>query len=66
MVIAGRYNARRHVGSGLRGSANKEYWARTGRYRPADFVDVPDVEILVGSDGDLVLTGLPAPGEELR
>jgi anaerobic ribonucleoside-triphosphate reductase activating protein len=65
MVVAGRYNARRHVGSGLRGSANKEYWARTGRYCPADFGDVPDVEILVEPGGDLVLTGLPANGEVL-
>lgn len=37
MVIAGRYNAWRHLGTGLRGSANKEYWARTARYAPADF-----------------------------
>jgi anaerobic ribonucleoside-triphosphate reductase activating protein len=47
MVIAGRYNRALHLGSGLRGSANKQYWARTGRYRAEDFGAVPDLEIAV-------------------
>jgi anaerobic ribonucleoside-triphosphate reductase activating protein len=59
MVIAGRYNARRHLGSGLRGSANKVYWARTGRYRAEDFAAVPDVEITIAPGGTITLTGLP-------
>lgn len=59
MVIAGRYNARRHLGSGLRGSANKVYWARTGRYRAGDFATVPEVELIVAPDGTLTVTGLP-------
>jgi anaerobic ribonucleoside-triphosphate reductase activating protein len=59
MIIAGRYNARRHLGTGLRGSDNKAYWARTGRYSPADFGAVPDVELVIAPDGTVTLTGLP-------
>jgi anaerobic ribonucleoside-triphosphate reductase activating protein len=59
MVIAGRYNARLHLGSGLRGSANKAYWARTARYRAADFAAVPEVELIVAPDGSVTVTGLP-------
>jgi anaerobic ribonucleoside-triphosphate reductase activating protein len=59
MVIAGRYNRSQHLGSGLRGSANKEYWARTGRYRAEDFDDVPDLEIAVSADGTITFSGMP-------
>jgi anaerobic ribonucleoside-triphosphate reductase activating protein len=59
MVIAGRYNRRLHLGAGLRGSANKEYWTRTGRYSAADFTAVPDVEVIVAADGTMTVTGLP-------
>lgn len=62
MVIAGRYNASRRLGTGLRGSDNKEYWARTARYQPADFAAVPDVEFIVAPDGTLTLTGMPVTG----
>jgi len=59
MVIAGRYNAGRHLGSGLRGSDNKIYWARTDRYTPADFAAVPDMEIAVAPDGAITISGMP-------
>lgn len=59
MVIAGRYNRQRHLGRGLRGSDNKEYWARTARYRPSDFADIPEVELIIEPDGARVITGLP-------
>jgi anaerobic ribonucleoside-triphosphate reductase activating protein len=59
MVIAGRYNPRLHLGAGLRGSANKQYWARTGRYRPEDFAAVPDLEIAVAADGTVTVSGMP-------
>jgi anaerobic ribonucleoside-triphosphate reductase activating protein len=59
MVIAGRYNRRLHLGTGLRGSANKEYWARTARYSAADFSAVPDVEVTIAPDGTMTVTGLP-------
>jgi anaerobic ribonucleoside-triphosphate reductase activating protein len=59
MVIAGRYNGALHLGSGLRGSANKQYWARTGRYRAEDFGAVPDLEIAVAVDGTITVSGMP-------
>jgi anaerobic ribonucleoside-triphosphate reductase activating protein len=60
MVVAGRYNPRLHLGAGLRGSANKRYWARTGRYRAADFEAVPETEIMIAPDGGLTVTGMRA------
>jgi anaerobic ribonucleoside-triphosphate reductase activating protein len=61
MVVAGRYNAARHLGTGLRGSDNKVYWARTGRYAAADFTAVPDLEIAVRVDGTVTVTGMSDP-----
>jgi anaerobic ribonucleoside-triphosphate reductase activating protein len=59
MIVACRYNARLRLGSGLRGSSNKEYWARTGRYRAEDFAAVPDLEIAVAADGVITVSGMP-------
>lgn len=62
LVVAGRYVARRRLagGHGLRGSDNKIYWYRTDRYREADLAAVPDVEVVLGPDGSLTVTGIPA------
>lgn len=60
MVIAGRYNARLRVATGLRGSSNKTYWARTGRYREEDFAAVPDLEFVTAPAGELTITGMRA------
>lgn len=65
MVIAGRYRAHQHLGTGLRGSANKVYWARTGRYRPEDFAAVPEVEVTIGFDGMVTVTGMVALGGDV-
>jgi anaerobic ribonucleoside-triphosphate reductase activating protein len=65
LVVAGRYNARRHLGRGLRGSDNKTYWARTARYRPEDLQGVPDMEIAVAADGTVMVTGMPVAGWEV-
>lgn len=64
MVVAGRYNARLHLASGLRGSANKTYWARTDRYRGEDFAAVPELEFVTTPDGHVTMTGIQAPGGE--
>ncbi len=58
MVIAGRYNRRLRLGTGLRGSSNKEYWAITSRYRADDFAAVPESEIVISPDGTLSVTGM--------
>jgi anaerobic ribonucleoside-triphosphate reductase activating protein len=65
MVIAGRYLTRRHLARGLRGSSNKTYWARTDRYRAADFAAVPDVEVIITADGTVTVTGMSAMGGEI-
>jgi len=66
MVIAGRYRARRHLGTGLRGSDNKAYWALTDRYSPSDLAAVPDVELAIGPGGELVVSGMPDQEVVLR
>ncbi|GKQ41114.1 radical SAM protein [Streptomyces sp. A012304] len=64
LVVAGRYNARLRLARGLRGSSNKEYWARTGRYSADDLAAVPELEITVGDDATVTFTGMVAPGGE--
>ncbi|MDQ1042475.1 anaerobic ribonucleoside-triphosphate reductase activating protein [Streptomyces sp. V4I2] len=64
LVIAGRYNARLRLARGLRGSSNKEYWTRTGRYTADDLAAVPELEITVADDATLTFTGMAAPGGE--
>lgn len=61
MVVAGRYNPRLHIGNGLRGSSNKTYWARTSRYCPQDFADVPELEITLAPDGTMTVSGMSSP-----
>lgn len=63
-VLAGRYNERLRVARGLRGSSNKEHWARTGRYTAADLWDVPELEITIADDATVTFTGMAAPGGE--
>ncbi|WP_405088327.1 4Fe-4S single cluster domain-containing protein [Microbispora sp. NBC_01389] len=60
MVIAGRYNARLHLGTALRGSSNKEYWAITPRYSAEDFETVPEAEVVIATDGTIMVTGMHA------
>jgi anaerobic ribonucleoside-triphosphate reductase activating protein len=65
LVVAGRYNRRRPLGAGLRGSANKIYWDLTGRYRESDLGGVPDMEVNIGNDGMVTVTGMVAPGKDV-
>lgn len=58
MVVAGRYNRRLHLGSGLRGSSNKVYWARTSRYEEEMFLNLPEVEVFIDAQGTVTLTGM--------
>ncbi|MGP3971717.1 4Fe-4S cluster-binding domain-containing protein [Streptomyces sp. 6N223] len=58
LVVAGRFNPRLHLASGLRGSSNKEHWHRTGRYGTAELAAVPEAEIAIGDDGSLIFTGM--------
>ena len=65
LVVAGRYNQGRKAGTGLRGSANKTYWDRTGRYRQDDLGSVPELEVMIGVDGVVTVTGMAAPGRDV-
>ncbi|MDA8065903.1 MAG: 4Fe-4S single cluster domain-containing protein [Thermaerobacter sp.] len=61
VLIAGRYVAARRRGHGLLGSANKTMHFLTDRYTEADFANLPEAEILVASDGRVVVTGINPP-----
>jgi anaerobic ribonucleoside-triphosphate reductase activating protein len=65
LVIAGRYNQRLREATGLRGSANKIYWDLTGRYHPSELGGVPDMEVHIGDDGMVTVTGMVAPGRDV-
>lgn len=65
LVVAGRYNARLHVGSGLRGSGNKTYHFLTDRFLLADVLEIPEFEAVVGADGTVHVSGV-AGSEALR
>jgi anaerobic ribonucleoside-triphosphate reductase activating protein len=58
VLVAGRYDARRRLATGLRGSANKTVVCLTDRYTEADVDAVPLAEVVIGPDGDVVLTGI--------
>lgn len=57
-VVCGRFNKRRLLGSGLRGSDNKRYWHISRRYTDADFATVPELEVHIGIDGSVTWTGM--------
>lgn len=65
LVVAGRFNQRRKVAAGLRGSANKAYWDRTGRYRRSELRGIPEMEVIIGADGMVTVTGMVAPGKDV-
>jgi anaerobic ribonucleoside-triphosphate reductase activating protein len=58
VLIAGRYDHARRVAHGLIGSANKTIHFLTDRYGPADFESLPDAELILDTDGSVVLTGI--------
>lgn len=65
LVVAGRYNRRLRTATALRGSANKSYWDLTGRYHPSELDGVPDLEVHIGGDGMVTVTGMVAPGRDV-
>lgn len=65
-VVSGRYNQRKRIASGLRGSSNKQYWHRTGRHDDRDFANTPESEILVLPDGSVTITGMRGVSEVLN
>jgi anaerobic ribonucleoside-triphosphate reductase activating protein len=58
VLIAGRYQAEDRVATGLIGSANKVVHFLTPRYTPADLASVPEAEVIVTPDGEIILSGI--------
>jgi anaerobic ribonucleoside-triphosphate reductase activating protein len=58
VLIAGRYDQEQRLAHGLRGSDNKTAHFFTGRYTPADLEAVPPAEVILGPDGEIVLSGI--------
>jgi anaerobic ribonucleoside-triphosphate reductase activating protein len=58
VLLAGRYDAARHLGRGLLGSANKTAHFLTDRYGPADLAAVPPAEVVITADGEVVASGI--------
>lgn len=58
VLISGRYVAEQRVARDLRGSANKEVRFLTTRYAPADLIGVPEAEVIITPEGDIVLSGI--------
>lgn len=58
LLLAGPYVEDLHLGTGLRGSSNKEVLFHSARYGPEDLNGIPDSEVFIGRNGELLLTGI--------
>lgn len=58
VLIAGRYDASHRLAQGMIGSSNKVAHFLTGRYTAADLEAVPQAEIIVKPDGEIILSGI--------
>lgn len=58
VLIAGRYDQNQRVAQNLIGSANKQIHFLTDRYTQADLDQVPQAEILLSPDGEIILSGI--------
>ena len=60
VLVAGRYvEAERAEGLAWRGSTNQRVYFLTERYGVADMMVAPELEIVLGPDGSLLVTGFP-------
>jgi anaerobic ribonucleoside-triphosphate reductase activating protein len=58
VLIAGRYVSGKRLASGLIGSSNKTIHFLTDRYNMADLAPVPGAEVILNSNGEVVLSGI--------
>jgi anaerobic ribonucleoside-triphosphate reductase activating protein len=58
VLIAGRYDEGRRVAHGLLGSSNKTVHFLTPRYTPADLEAVPEAEVILTPEGDILASGI--------
>jgi len=58
VLIAGRYEAARHLAQDLRGSTNKQSYFLTSRYKASDFKAVPKTEVVIRPNGQIIMSGI--------
>jgi anaerobic ribonucleoside-triphosphate reductase activating protein len=58
VLIAGRYMQAQRVSRALVGSANKTMHFLSGRHTVEDFLDIPEAEITVSSNGEISFSGI--------
>jgi anaerobic ribonucleoside-triphosphate reductase activating protein len=58
VLIAGRYDASRHLAHDLRGSANKTMYFLTDRYQLGNLRSVHSAEVVIAADGTVILSGI--------
>jgi anaerobic ribonucleoside-triphosphate reductase activating protein len=58
VLIAGRYLANKRCATGLIGSSNKTILFLTERYKMTDLPPVPNAEVIVKTNGEVVLSGI--------
>ena len=58
VLIAGRYREKQRLARGLRGSRNKTVHLLTPRYTLGDLEAVPETEVIVGPQGEVVISGV--------
>ena len=61
VLVAGRYVASARDGRALLGSANQRVHFLTDRYGPWDLEAVPEMEVYIGADGEIVMSGIGGP-----
>lgn len=60
-IITGRYRRDLHIGTGLRGSSNKQVRLLSTRYTPHMFAETPVAEVTISVDGTVLVTGVDVP-----
>lgn len=58
VLLAGRYEASLRVAGGLIGSSNKTVHFLTNRYSREDLEAVPQAEVILSEDGEIILSGI--------
>ena len=58
VLIAGRYDESQRVAHSLIGSRNKTLHFLTGRYAMADLPAVPQAEVIITPEGDMIVSGI--------
>jgi anaerobic ribonucleoside-triphosphate reductase activating protein len=58
VLIAGRYDPAQRLAHGLIGSQNKTVHYLTERYTPADLAAVPEAEVILTQNGEIIFSGI--------